>query len=71
MKVEGVYAWISLQACCFEPSIESEITLLALYAKFMAGEKRKDEDSEMILGPADGGSTANAQLGSITKGLQG
>ncbi|KAH0547786.1 hypothetical protein FGG08_000043 [Glutinoglossum americanum] len=43
---------------------------LALYAKLMAGEKRRDEDSEMILGPADGGSTVNAQLGTITKGLE-
>lgn len=38
---------------------------LALYAKLMSGEKRKDEDSEMILGPADGGMTVNKQLNSI------
>jgi anaphase-promoting complex subunit 8 len=35
---------------------------LALYARFMAGEKQKDEDSEMILGPADGGVTVNREL---------
>ena len=35
---------------------------LALYAKYLAGEKRKDEESEMILGPADGGVTVNKEL---------
>jgi anaphase-promoting complex subunit 8 len=53
------------------PQLSQKSLFLALYAKFMAGEKRRDEDSEMILGPADGGSTANAQLGSVTKGLEG
>ena len=28
----------------------------------MAGEKRKDEESEMILGPADSGATVNREL---------
>ena len=52
------------------PQLSQKSLFLALYAKFMAGEKRRDEDSEMILGPADGGSTTNAQLGSITKRLE-
>lgn len=38
---------------------------LALYAKLISGEKRKDEDSEMILGPADGGTTVNKQLNGL------
>jgi anaphase-promoting complex subunit 8 len=42
--------------------ISQRSLFLALYAKFMAGEKRKDEDSEMILGPQDGGVTINREL---------
>lgn len=38
---------------------------LALYAKFMAGEKRKNEESEMILGPADGDVTVNKELNGV------
>ena len=44
------------------PRISQKAMFLALYAKFMAGEKRKDEESEMILGPADGGATVNREL---------
>ncbi|KAI9777465.1 MAG: Anaphase-promoting complex subunit 23 [Geoglossum umbratile] len=53
------------------PQLSQKSLFLALYAKYMAGEKRRDEESEMILGPADGGSTTNAQIGAITKGLEG
>ncbi|KAF2746028.1 anaphase-promoting complex subunit CDC23 [Sporormia fimetaria CBS 119925] len=35
---------------------------LALYAKYMAGEKRMNEECEMILGPQDGGVTPNKEL---------
>jgi len=35
---------------------------LALYAKIISGEKRKDEDSEMIMGPHDLGTVSNKQL---------
>tara|TARA_R110002003_G_scaffold145_6_gene13379 strand:- start:454 stop:2349 length:1896 start_codon:yes stop_codon:yes gene_type:complete len=38
---------------------------LALYAKYIAGEKRMNEDSEMILGPQDGGVTLNKELPAI------
>ena len=38
---------------------------LALYSKYMAGEKRKNEESEMILGPADGDITVNKELNGI------
>ena len=37
----------------------------------MSGEKRKDEESEMILGPADRGSTVNKELVGITRSLEG
>ncbi|KAF2204430.1 anaphase-promoting complex subunit CDC23 [Delitschia confertaspora ATCC 74209] len=43
---------------------------LALYAKYIAGEKRKDEDSEMILGPQDGGVTTNKELVGISAILE-
>lgn len=39
---------------------------LALYAKYMAGEKRKEEDSEMILGPTDGSVTLNKEITRIS-----
>lgn len=43
---------------------------LALYAKYIAGEKRKDEESEMILGPQDGGVTMNKELTGISTVLE-
>ena len=46
-------------------SLSQRSLFLALYAKFLAGEKRKDEDSEMILGPADGGVSFNKELTSL------
>lgn len=36
----------------------------------MAGEKRKDEDSEMILGPMDNGSVTNKDLVGIGRTLE-
>lgn len=43
---------------------------LALYAKYMAGEKRMNEESEMILGPQDGGVTMNKELPAISAILE-
>lgn len=43
---------------------------LALYARYLAGEKRKLEDSETILGPADGSVTVNAELVEIAATLE-
>lgn len=53
------------------PNLSQKSLFLALYAKYMSGEKRKDEDSEMILGPADGGSTVNKELVGLTRSLEG
>ncbi|KAL9093638.1 MAG: hypothetical protein Q9159_000167 [Coniocarpon cinnabarinum] len=47
------------------PHLSEKALFLALYAKYMSGEKRKDEDSEMILGPADNASMTNKELPSI------
>lgn len=44
------------------PQLSQKALFLTLYAKYLSGEKRKDEESEMILGPADGGTTANKEL---------
>jgi anaphase-promoting complex subunit 8 len=52
------------------PRISQKSLFLALYAKFMSGEKRKDEDTEMVMGPQDGGSTVNKQLIVISRFLE-
>lgn len=53
------------------PHLSQKALFLSLYSKYMSGEKRKDEDSEMILGPADGGGTINKELVGITRSLEG
>ncbi|KAJ5223342.1 Cdc23 [Penicillium chermesinum] len=53
------------------PKLSQKSLFLALYAKYMAGEKRKDEDTEMVLGPADGGTAVNRELPDLARGLEG
>ena len=53
------------------PRLSQKSLFLALYAKYMSGEKRKDEESEMILGPADRGSAMNKELVGISRWLEG
>jgi anaphase-promoting complex subunit 8 len=53
------------------PRLSQKSLFLALYAKFMSGEKKKDEDSEMVMGPHDGGNTVNKQLVVISRLLEG
>lgn len=50
--------------------LSQKALFLALYAQYMAGEKRKDEESETILGPNDGGATVNRELVSIQRHLK-
>ncbi|EKD14726.1 uncharacterized protein L3040_002846 [Drepanopeziza brunnea f. sp. 'multigermtubi'] len=52
------------------PKLSQKSLFLALYAKYMSGEKRKDEDSEMVMGPHDGGNAVNKQLVVISRYLQ-
>ncbi|KAL8973565.1 MAG: hypothetical protein Q9197_002188 [Variospora fuerteventurae] len=52
------------------PPLSQKSLFLALYAKYIAGEKRKDEDSEMILGPMDNGTIANKELVGIGRTLE-
>lgn len=51
------------------PDLSRKALFLSLYAKYMAGEKRKDERSETILGPADGTIT-NAELNDLGRILE-
>ena len=53
------------------PHLSQKSLFLALYAKYMSGEKRRDEESEMILGPADGGGTVNRELVGLARSLEG
>lgn len=52
------------------PKLSQKSLFLALYAKFMSGEKKKDEDSEMVMGPHDGGHAINKQLIVISRFLE-
>jgi anaphase-promoting complex subunit 8 len=52
------------------PVLSQKSLFLALYARYLAGEKRKDEESEMVLGPADGGQTVNRELPALARGLE-
>jgi anaphase-promoting complex subunit 8 len=52
------------------PEISQKSLFLALYAKVISGEKRKDEDSEMVMGPQDLGATVNKQLLSVSRFLE-
>ncbi|KAF1809638.1 anaphase-promoting complex subunit CDC23 [Eremomyces bilateralis CBS 781.70] len=51
-------------------SMSRRSLFLALYAKYLSGEKRKDEESEMILGPQDGGMTVNKELTGLSSTLE-
>lgn len=53
------------------PKLSQKSLFLALYAKYLAGEKRKDEETEMVLGPADGGMMVNRELPDLARGLEG
>ena len=52
------------------PQLSQKSLFLALYARYLAGEKRKDEETEMVLGPADGGQTVNRELAALARGLE-
>ncbi|KAK4204339.1 putative anaphase-promoting complex subunit 8 [Triangularia verruculosa] len=51
------------------PQLSQKSLFLALYAKVISGEKRKEEDSEMIMGPQDVGTITNKQLVTVTRFL--
>ena len=50
--------------------ISEKALFLALYAKFMSGEKKKEEAQEIILGPSDKTSLTNQNLVAISKAIE-
>lgn len=52
------------------PQLSQKSLFLALYARYLAGEKRKEEESEMVLGPADGGQSSNRELPALARALE-
>jgi anaphase-promoting complex subunit 8 len=52
------------------PRLSQKSLFLALYARYIAGEKRKDEELEMVLGPNDGGQTINRELSRLGHSLE-
>ncbi|KAL8751461.1 MAG: hypothetical protein Q9184_006064 [Pyrenodesmia sp. 2 TL-2023] len=52
------------------PLMSQKSLFLALYAKYMAGEKRKDEEAEMVLGPMDNGAVSNRELVGLGRTLE-
>jgi anaphase-promoting complex subunit 8 len=52
------------------PVLSQKSLFLALYAKFLSGEKRKDEDTEMVMGPHDSGKVVNKELVPIARLLE-
>ncbi|KAI1437308.1 TPR-like protein [Xylaria sp. CBS 124048] len=52
------------------PQISQRSLFLALYAKVLSGEKRKDEDAEMVMGPRDLGTCKNKQLTHVSRMLE-
>ncbi|KAK9452882.1 anaphase promoting complex subunit 8 [Dipodascopsis uninucleata] len=48
----------------------SKCLFLKLYARYISGEKKREEQSEIILGPLDGDSTPNKQLVPIISELE-
>lgn len=52
------------------PELSQKSLFLALYAKMLSGEKRKDEDSEMVMGPQDLGTVSNKQLPMLNRYLK-
>ncbi|KAI0011110.1 TPR-like protein [Xylariaceae sp. FL0662B] len=52
------------------PVLSQRSLFLALYAKYLSGEKRKDEDAEMVMGPQDIGTCVNKQLLTVSRYLE-
>ncbi|KAI1746004.1 TPR-like protein [Xylaria scruposa] len=52
------------------PNISQRSLFLSLYAKYLSGEKRKDEDAEMVMGPQDLGACRNKQLVTVSRVLE-
>ncbi|KAF2208608.1 hypothetical protein CERZMDRAFT_48953 [Cercospora zeae-maydis SCOH1-5] len=51
-------------------NLSQKSLFLALYARYLSGEKRKNEESETILGPHDGPLTANKEVPGVATVLE-
>lgn len=51
-------------------NISQKSLFLALYARYLSGEKRKNEESETILGPHDGPATVNKEVAGLLHVLE-
>lgn len=56
---------LKIDATSLPKRISQRSLFLSLYARYLAGEKRKNEDSETILGPSDGAGSANKEVPGI------
>ncbi|CCC08930.1 putative CDC23 protein [Sordaria macrospora k-hell] len=52
------------------PNLSQKSLFLALYAKVISGEKKKNEESEMIMGPQDLGTIKNSHLVIVSRFLE-
>ena len=59
-----------LKASTKKKQLSEKALFLSLYARYLSGEKKKEENQEMILGPADKSSTVNQELPEISKVLE-
>ena len=69
-QAKGKAALESLPSEDTLPRLSQKSLFLALYAKYMAGEKKKEEATEMILGPQDKASVENAELVGVSALLE-
>ncbi|KAL9112303.1 MAG: hypothetical protein Q9227_003421 [Pyrenula ochraceoflavens] len=53
------------------PKLSQKSLFLSLYARYLSGEKKRDEETEMVLGPAEQGVTVNRELAGLARGLEG
>lgn len=58
------------QAPTLPKKLSEKSLFLSLYARYLSGEKRKNEESETILGPHDGPSSANNEVSTISAILE-
>lgn len=52
------------------PKLSQKALFLALYAKMISGEKKKDEETEMVMGPHDNGKAMNKELPMLNRYLE-
>lgn len=69
-KARASISSVSQSTTDIASGLSQKSLFLALYAKYIVGERRMNEDSEMILGPQDGGVMVNKELPGISTVLE-